>query len=473
MRENLLKRLRNGDPLSRRQLIRMTVALSIPAIMAKVTSVVMQYIDASMVGTIGAEAAASIGLVDSSTWLLGGLTLAVGTGFTVQVAHQIGANDQAAARSLMRHGLLAVLLFSAVLGAAGVAVSGSLPLWLGGTPEIRADATLYFAIYMAALPLVALNYAAGAMLQASGNMRIPSLLNVLMCLLDVVFNGLLIFPSRQVTYNGFSMVLPGADLGVAGAALGTVLAEVVCLCGMLWFLLRKSPALHLRSESQFFSWKGELCEALRLSIPMGFEELVMGSAYVAFTRIVSPLGTVALAANSFAITAESLCYMPGYGVAAAATTLIGQSVGAGRPQLARQLGWVNAGFGMSVMLVMGIFMYGFASVMMSLLSPDPRVIAAGTEVLRIEAFAEPFFAAAIVVTGIFRGAGNTLLPSIVNLISMWGVRIPLAAWLAMSCGLRGVWIAMCTELCVRGSLFLLLLWRQSGSMYQCRIGLKG
>lgn len=473
MRENLLGRLRAGKALTLRQLILMTVQLSIPAIMAKVTSVIMQYIDASMVGTIGAEAAASIGLVDSSTWLLGGLTLSVGTGFTVQAAHRIGANDNAGARSLMRHGLLTVLLFSAILGAVAVAISGSLPLWIGGTAEIRKDASRYFAIYMAALPLLALNYTAGAMLQASGNMQVPSLLNVMMCILDVIFNLLMIFPSRQLDCYGWIVPLPGAGLGVAGAALGTVMAEACCLVGMLWFLLKRSPVLHLRPENQMFSYWQELREALRLALPMGFEEFVMGGAYVAFTRIVSPLGTVALAANSFAITAESLCYMPGYGVAAAATTLIGQSVGAGRPKLARKLAWVNAAFGMFVMLVMGLFMYGLAPVMMALLSPDLRVIAAGTEVLRIEAFAEPCFAAAIVVTGIFRGAGNTLLPSIVNFISMWGVRIPLAAWLALSYGLRGVWIAMCTELCVRGCLFLFLLWQQSERIYYHRIISKG
>ena len=469
MHENLLGRLRNGASLTVWQLVRMTVELSIPAVMAKITSVVMQYIDASMVGAIGAAAAASIGLVDSSTWLLGGMTLAAGMGFSVQLAHRIGANEQAAARSLMRHGLLVVLLFSVILGAVGVSVSSRLPFWLGGAEDVRADASLYFAIYTAALPLLALNYTAGMMLQASGNMRIPSLLNVLMCVLDVIFNALLIFPDQQLNYKGVSLLLPGAGLGVAGAALGTVLAEAVCLSGMLWFLLWKSPVLHIRHEVQKFSWWRELQEALRLALPMGFEELVMGGAYVAFTRIVSPLGTIALAANSFAITAESLCYMPGYGVAAAAATSIGQSVGAGRSKLARQLGWVNAGFGMFVMLLMGVFMYVFAPVMMAVLSPQAAVIAAGTEILRIEAFAEPFFAAAIVVTGVFRGAGNTLLPSLVNFVSMWGVRIPLAAWLAMSYGLRGVWMAMCMELCVRGSLFLMLLWRQADGLYHYKI----
>ena len=118
-------------------------------------------------------------------------------------------------------------------------------------------------------------------------------------------------------------------------------------------------------------------------------------------------------------------------------------------------------------------MYVFAPVMMAVLSPQAAVIAAGTEILRIEAFAEPFFAAAIVVTGVFRGAGNTLLPSLVNFVSMWGVRIPLAAWLAMSYGLRGVWMAMCMELCVRGSLFLMLLWRQADGLYHYKIVSKG
>lgn len=183
----------------------------------------------------------------------------------------------------------------------------------------------------------------------------------------------------------------------------------------------------------------------------------MSGAQIMSTRIVAPLGMIAIAANSFSITAESLCYMPGYGIGSAATTLIGQSVGAGRHDLTKRLGWIATGFGMAVMAVSGAVMYLIAPWMIAVLSPDVAIRALGAQVLRIEAFAEPMYAASIVASGVFRGAGDTLIPSCLNFCSMWLVRLPLAAFLAPRLGLRGVWIAMCIELCIRGVLFIMRL----------------
>ena len=298
--------------------------------------------------------------------------------------------------------------------------------------------------------------AAGGMLQSSGNMRIPSALNILMCVLDVLFNSVLIFPSLRIG----SIRIPGAGLGVTGAALGTALSEVVVSILMLLFLLVRSEELHIRRGERASFQKEELMTAIRIAVPVGVESAVMGGAYVVFTRIVSPLGNIALAANSFAITAESLCYMPGYGIAAAATTLIGQSLGAGRQKLARQMGLLTTGFGMAVMAGTGVLLYLLAPQMIGILTPDPEIRALGTQVLRIEAFAEPMFAASIVASGVFRGAGDTLVPSVMNFVSMWLVRLTLAAILAPRLGLRGAWIAMCIELWVRGLLFLGRLVRQ-------------
>ncbi|MCR5756555.1 MAG: MATE family efflux transporter [Selenomonas sp.] len=462
MRKNLLGRISKGEPFSLRELLLLTWQLSVPAIMAKITTVMMQYIDASMVGMIGAGAAASIGLVNSTAWLIGGVAFAMSMGYTIQLAQAIGAGEELKARSLVRHGLWAVVIFSFVLGGSCAALSGQMPYYLGGTTDIAEGASTYLYIYALGLPFLAVNFAAASMLQASGNMKIPSLLSVSMCILDVVFNALLIFPSRNVELWGWLIWIPGGNLGVAGVALGTVLAEVCCMVAMLYVLLKKSRQLHYRQE-QLLSWQGELQEATRLGVPMALEQVVMGSAYVAFTCIVAPLGTVALAANSFAITAESLCYMPGIGVSTAAQTLVGQSVGAGRSKLAQRFGYVSAGLGMLVMLVMGIVMYICAPGMMALLSQDGAVIAAGTEILRIEAWAEPLFAAGIIVTSIFRGAGETKMPTILNLVAMWGIRIPLATYLAVDYGLPGVWAAMCTELCARGLLSLgVLIWRGEG-----------
>ena len=139
---------------------------------------------------------------------------------------------------------------------------------------------------------------------------------------------------------------------------------------------------------------------------------------------------VAIAANAFAVTAESLCYMPGYGIGDAATALTGQSHGAGRPLLVRRFGFMAVGLGMAVMSVMGLLMYLFAPDIMAMITPVEDIKNLGAEVLRIEAWAEPMFAASIVAYGAFVGVGETKLPAFMNFGSIWLVRVPLAWWLA-------------------------------------------
>lgn len=449
--------LRQGKELTLPQQLLLTVQLSLPAMAAQISSIAMQYIDASMVGQLGANESASIGLVSSSTWLLGGLCMGASIGFTVQIAHLIGGGRQKEARSIVRQGLLSVLIFSGVLLLIGASISASLPVWLGGSEAIQKDAFKYFLVFVLSLPFVQLNNTAGGMLQCSGNMKIPSILHVAMCFLDVIYNWFLIFPSREITIGSMTLWMPGAGLGVCGAALGTALAEVSVACMMLYFLLVRSEMLHLRRDEHLnFSWQ-TIKSAAKIALPVCFEQVVMCGAQIAQTRIVAPLGTASIAANSFSVTAESLCYMPGYGIGTAATTLIGQSIGAGRKDMTKRLGWLTTGLGIAVMTVTGTLMYIAAPWMIGLLSPDAQIRELGTMILRIEAFAEPLYGASIVASGVFRGAGDTLVPSCLNFISMWCVRIPASALLAPVMGLRGVWLAMCVELCVRGILFLIRL----------------
>ena len=192
---------------------------------------------------------------------------------------------------------------------------------------------------------------------------------------------------------------------------------------------------------------------------MGFEHVAICGAQIMTTVIVAPLGIIAIAANSFAIIAESLCYMPGYGIAEAATTLVGQSLGAGRMRLMHRFAQICVWSGMLVMGMMGVILYVFAPQIFSLMTPVSEIRTLGVEILRIEAFAEPMFAASIVSYGVFVGAGGTLIPSLMNFGSIWCVRLTLAALLAPTMGLKGVWLAMCIELCFRGSIFLFRLWR--------------
>lgn len=457
----LLALIRDGKPMTLGQQLRLTVQLSIPAVIAQLSSIIMQYIDAAMVGSLGAEASASIGLVSTTTWLFWGLCVAAATGFSVQVAHKIGAGDMQGARAVLRQSLIATLGFSLLLAMLGVAISDALPGWLGGDVSIRQNASLYFLIFSLFLPALQMNFLAGGMLRCSGNMHVPSMLGVTMCILDVVFNFFLIFPSREWSLASYSFTMPGAGLGVVGAALGTVAAETVVAGILLWYLWYRSDELKLGGERGGFQPKTKtLKRALRISLPMGLEHFVICGAQIMTTVIVAPLGVFAIAANSFAITAESLCYMPGYGIADAATTLVGQSLGAKRRRLTRSFARITVFMGMAIMGVMGVAMYIFAPQIIGLMTPVEEIRELGIMVLRIEAFAEPMFAASIVGYGVFVGAADTLVPCLMNFFSIWIVRLSLAALLAPTLGLKGVWIAMCVELCFRGMIFLIRLKRE-------------
>lgn len=222
-----------------------------------------------------------------------------------------------------------------------------------------------------------------------------------MCVLDVVFNFFLIFPTRGCSIAGMQFTIPGAGLGVSGAALGTAAAETVVAGVLLWYLLTRSEKLscHIR-ESHFRLKVDTFRKALRIGFPMGIEHIVICGAQILTTVIVAPLGVFAIAANSFAITAESLCYMPGYGIADAATTLVGQSIGAGRKKLTRSFAHITVLMGMAIMGVMGILMYLFAPQIIGMMTPVEEIRQLGVMALRIEAFAEPMFAASIVAYGV-------------------------------------------------------------------------
>ena len=251
-------------------------------------------------------------------------------------------------------------------------------------------------------------------------------------------------------------------MGVVGAAIGTGAAMLITALLMMYFLLVKSKMLSLIGRPGSFKPKEDTVRtAIKIGAPMGLQHMLMGSAQIVSTLIVAPLGTIAIAAHSLAITVESLCYMPGYGIAEAATTLVGQGIGAGQRLLTRSFARLSVGLGIAVMTLMGVLMWIFAPELMALMSPVEEVIALGTEVLRIEAWAEPMFAAAIVCNGVFIGAGDTIIPAIMSLGSMWAVRLTLAATLAPKFGLKGVWTAMAIELTFRGSIFLARLFKGS------------
>ena len=425
--------------------LRLVWQLSLPAILTQITTIAMQYIDSAMVGALGADASAAIGLVASSTWLFGGVTTAVSAGFSVQVAHRIGAGEDTEARTIVWHGLAAALTLAALLALLGLGICRQLPCWLGGGAEICADASAYFLTFSLMLPFSQLNSLTAGFLQCAGDMVTPSVLNAVMCGLDVVCNALLI-----------------PHFGVLGAGMGTALACALVSLAMAWCCCVRNAQLRLR-RGETHAFRSEILKkAFRIGAPVAVQEIAMNGAMVASTMILAPLGAAAIAANSFAVTAESLCYMPGYGVGSAATTLVGRSVGAGDAVQARRYGNICTALGGALMGCTGLLMMIFCPFVFRLLTPVAEVRTLAAQALRIGLLAEPLFGVSIAAAGALRGAGDTLVPSLLNLGSIWIVRLGLSLLLVGKLGLRGMWIAMAIELCVRGAL---MLWRQKTSKF--------
>lgn len=451
--------LRAGETPTRRQMALVVFALSLPAILAELSTTLMQYIDAGMVGSLGARATAAIGIVESTIWLMDGLAASAAVGFTVQVAQLVGAGRDQEARDVFRQALIILAIFGFTLSAVGVAISERLPVWLDADPLLFEDASAYFRVCsLALIPLTMARLGTG-MLQCSGDMRTPSILNVFSCVLDVTFNALLIHDGPSLHLMGFDLPIPGMGFGVRGAAMGTLLSQCVTAIMLLGFACFKSERLAFRERGKWLPTMQTLVPAWKLSWPMLLERALMSTAYVAVTAVVAPLGVVSVAAHSLSITVEAICYMPGLGMESAATTLVGQAIGAHRRDVARSFARLSTALGMIVMSISGALMFVFAPQILAMLTPDAQVQALGTTVLRIEAFAEPLYAASMVAAGALRGAGDTLMPSAFTLVSVWGVRIPAFAFVAPRFGLVGCWVVMASELCLRGTLFLVRLLR--------------
>ena len=447
--------MRNGQTISLKKQVQLIVSLSIPAILEQLVMTLMSYIDTAMVGSLGSQATASIGVVSSSVWLLNGIVSAVAVGFSVQVAQYLGAGREEDSRNVLCQAILFNLLFGISLALIIVSLGRFLPAFLGADPDIRPYAGAYFCVVGAFFPFNMACAMYSSILRCSGNVTLPSLMNIGMCLLDVLFNFFLIYPSRQIG----SITLWGAGLGVTGAALGTGLSQACIGLSLAFALLKSKGPMGLRGGERWRFTGTCMRNTLHLATPTALERMTLCFAQIVMTAIIAGMGTLAVASNYVAVQTESICYLPAYGIAAAATALVGQSIGAKRPDMAKRFAYGTTALGFLLVTGMGIVMFLSAPSLTGLLTADPQVAAMSARVLRIVAFSEPLFAVSIVAIGALRGAGDSRGPFIINLCSMWGIRVLSVVLFTHSYGVIGVWVSMTCELVFRGIVFLIRLLR--------------
>lgn len=439
--------------------------LSWPAIMEQILSTMVSYVDAAMVGALGMAASAAVSVNAAPIWLAGGLLAGVGTGYAVQVAHAVGAGDRDRAKAVIRQGVLAAAFCGAVVFALYRAMAWHLPMWLGAVEPVLGQGREYLRIYTYSFLFQGFSIVFSGILRCMGNTRAPMILNTAANVLNVILNFFFIYDTRTVTALGLTLTLPGAGMGAAGAALGSVLSWVFAGAALTLVALRQGKYTIGRGES-FRPDKVIISQAVKLGLPSAAERAMVNIGQVAMTGIVASIDTgVALAANNIAITAEGLCYLPAYGVASAATAMVGQSVGAQDRENAQSYGALSAKLGFFICIATAVCLFLFAHPLASLFNSDPAVVAEAARMLRIVSVAEPFFALSIIYTGALRGAQDVRFPMVLSLVCMWGVRLTLAPLLVyrFQLGLAGVWVAMDADLIVRG---LLCAWRWRGKRWE-------
>ena len=426
--------------------------LAWPTILEQMLLTVVQYVDTAMVGSLGKNATAAIAVTSSCTWLVNGLFGGIALGFGVPVGRYIGAGRRDDARAVVKQAVLAILLCGVFATLLMQFLAPHLPVWLGAEDIIRADASGYVAIVSSVYLFTLCINVCSNLLRCAGDTRTPLIFNIATNLINVCLNFLLIFPKRTITVFGASFTMWGAGWGVSGAAIATAVATAFSGIMLFRALLRPTYPAQVRLKERFAFDKAIWKEMFRLGSPAAFERITISTGQIVITALVTGLGTAELAAHSLANSAESLTFMPAFGFSAAAMTLIAQSLGANRPHLAKRFSrYCNIG-AVIFMTLMGAVLFFGGSFIVSIFTPDAEVVALGGGVLKIEALAQPLFGLSMVISGIMRGAKQTKITFLVAIIGMWCVRIPLTFILlnTTNLGLTCAWIAMASDLCVRG-----------------------
>ncbi len=396
-------------------------ALAWPTMLEQLMQTAVQYIDTAMVGSLGTQATAAVGSTTTINWLVGSSISALGVGFLSFIARAYGAGDKERAARISAQAVLAVLVTGVIFTIATLGLSGMIPVWMQVDSNIQSLASTYFFIlYTPMLPRAA-TIIFGTALRAAGDTKTPMKVGIGVNLINVILNYLLIYPTHTLSLGFMSITIPGAGLGVIGAALASAIAFAfggIYMTYVFWHHPVISPKGHtIKPDMEI------LKPCLKVAFPNMMQRFGTSLGYVAFASMINSVGEIATAAHTIANTVESAFYIPGYGMQTAAATLAGNSLGANDKQKMKDFTKVIIKLEVAMMIISGGLLFAFAPAMMGLFTKDPEVIKLGATVLRMVAVSEPFYGVSIIIEGIMQGVGQTVTPFKFNILGMWGVRI--------------------------------------------------
>jgi MATE family multidrug resistance protein len=416
--------------------------LALPAMGEQLLSMMVGIVDTFLVGHLGAAPLAAVGLANQWVFMATMLFGAIATGSTALIARFIGAREPDQANEVLRQSILLGALIGMIATLLGSSLAQHAVTLLGAQQDVIGLGTSYLRVVSSIFFFSTLMFIGNASLRGAGDTKTP-------LFVMLVVNGVNIVVAWTAINGPFGL----PQLGVVGSALGAATGRLVGGLLVIGILLRGRANIRLRLAN--LRPDGALIRRiLRVGLPSGLEQLLFRTGHMVFARILAELGTVAYAANQVAMNGWSLSFMPGFGFALAATTLVGQSLGAEDPEGAQRRGYTAYRMGAALMAAVGFAFLLFPAQIVGFFTNDPQIIAIGTMPLRMVGLIQPLLAASMVFSGGLRGAGDTRWPMMITGGSIWLVRLPLAYLFALvlGWGLPGAWTALALDLSLRGLL---------------------
>lgn len=395
------------------------ITLAWPTMLEQLMQTAVQYIDTAMVGSLGTAATAAVGATTTVNWLVGSSIGALSIGFLSYIARALGAGDGERAKRISAQAVLTVLIVGLISTVLTLSLSGLVPVWMKVDTAIRPDSSAYFFILYTPMLFRSASIIFGTVLRASGDTSTPMKIGILVNVINVVFNFMLIYPTRPILGGAFMM--PGAGLGVIGAAIASAISVAVGGILISIILFRHSTVsprgYKLRPDMQI------LAPCLKIAFPNMLQRFGTSLGYVVFAAIINSLGGLTTAVTTIANTVESAFYIPAFGMQTAASTLSGNALGANDRERMKRLARMFVPIEIGLMILSSTVLIVFAPLLSGIFSNSAEVIALSSKMLRMVALSEPFYGYWIIIEGLMHGVGKTREPFIFNIIGMWLIRI--------------------------------------------------
>jgi putative MATE family efflux protein len=423
------------------------VRIAWPAFMEFILTQLVSMVDMIMVGRLGPWAISAVGLTGQPKFLLMAAFMSMNVGATALIARYKGEGSYQKTNMVLRQALLITLVLSAITSGIGFIFAEPVIRFMGADdPQTLAGGTIYLQIQMAGFVIFALTTTITAALRGIGNSKTAMIYNTTANIFNVIFNYLLIYG-----HLGFPR------MEVAGASLATVIGQCIAFILASIVILHGNQYLHLRLKDGFKPQWPVIKSIFRIGIPSMVEQLLLRLGHITYTRAVASLGNLAFAAHNISTNILSISFMNGRAFAVSATSLVGQSLGKKRPDMAQAYSRYTRRIGMTISILMGISFWLFRRPLISMYTDDASVLYLGEQILAFVAISQPFQSSQFILSGALRGAGDTRAIAVIIFFTVLLLRPGLAmlAIYVLGWGLQGAWLGFVVDQMIRSLLVLL------------------